>query len=166
MKRAAILCVRIGAVVAVVLSSASLVGGTVQVAHAQASSCQKISTYLEDRKALVARINKLGKRPNPKAACSLFGSLVSNGSATLKWLESNKDWCQIPDQFIQGFKADNAKAVQIRGQACKAATQQATMEKRAREVQRQQQQQSQSPMLGGSAGDPVTGQIRIPQGAL
>ncbi|MGI6244722.1 MAG: hypothetical protein ACOYJQ_03010 [Pseudochelatococcus sp.] len=164
MMRSAIVCARIGTVFAIVLSTASLVGGSMQVAHAQTSSCEKISTYLEDRKKLVGRINKLGKRPDAKSACSLFGNLVSNGNATLKWLETNKDWCQIPDQFIQGFKADNAKASQIRGQACKAATQQAAMEKRAREVQRQQSQQS--PMLGGNAGDPVTGQMRIPQGAL
>ncbi|MFT0890844.1 hypothetical protein [Pseudochelatococcus sp. G4_1912] len=163
MKQSAIRCARIGAVVAVVLSSASLFGGFVTAAQAQSGVCDKISSYLEERKSLVSRINKLGKRPDPKSACSLFGTLVTNGTTTIKWLETNKDWCQIPDQFVAGFKADNAKAVEIRGQACKAATQQAAMEKRAREAQKQA---NEAQMLGGSAGDPVTGQMKIPQGAL
>lgn len=166
MKQTAIRCARMGAVVAVMLSSASLFGVAVPEANAQTGVCAKITSFLDDRKALVSRINKLGKRPDPKNACSLFGNLVSNGNATVKWLESNKDWCQIPDQFIANIKADNAKAAQIRGQACKAATQQAAMQKRARQIQQQQQQQNQQQMLGGSAGDPVTGQMRIPQGAL
>lgn len=162
MKQSAIRCATTGAIAAVLLSSATFFSA-VPVAHAQEGVCARISTFLEDRKALVSRINKLGKRPDPKSACSLFRNLVSNGDAAIKWLETNKDWCQIPGEFIQGLKADNAKASEIRGQACRAATQQATMEKRAREAAKQQQQ---SPMLGGSDGDPVTGRIPVPQGAL
>ncbi|MGV6871686.1 hypothetical protein ACUSIJ_03200 [Pseudochelatococcus sp. B33] len=160
MKQSAIRCARMGAAAAVLLSSASLFGA-VPAAHAQEGVCARIGTFLEDRKALVGRINKLGKQPNPKSACSLFRNLVSNGDAAIKWLETNKDWCQIPDQFISDLKADNAKAGQIRTQACRAATQQAAMEKRAREAA-----QSRPPMLGGSDGDPVRGRIPIPQGAL
>lgn len=162
MKLSAIRCARISAVAGVILTSTSPIGGFITSAHAQSVVCNQVSTYLEERKALVSKINKLGKQPDAKKACSLFGSLISNGNTTIKWLETNQDWCQIPNDFIAGFKADNAKASEIRGQACKAATQQAAMEKKARELQ----QENQSQMLGGSAGDPVTGQMKIPQGAL
>lgn len=162
MKQSAIRCARVGAAVVVLLSSASLFGA-VTPARAQEGVCAKINTFLEDRKALVNRINKLGKRPDPRNACSLFRNLVSNGDAAIKWLETNKDWCQVPPQFIDGLKADNAKAGEIRTQACRAATQQAAMEKRAREAA---QTQNRPPMLGGSEGDPVTGRIPVPKGAL
>ncbi|MBB3809013.1 hypothetical protein [Pseudochelatococcus contaminans] len=160
MKQSAIRRATMGAVAAALLSSIPLFGA-MPVAHAQEGVCARITTFLEDRKALVTRINKMGKRPDPRNACTLFRNLVSNGNAAIKWLETNKDWCQIPDQFISGLKADNAKADEIRGQACRAATQQAAMEKRARE-----NAQNRPQMLGGSDGDPVTGRIPIPQGAL
>lgn len=163
MKQSAIRCAGMGTAVAVLLASAATFGA-MPAAHAQEGVCARITTFLDDRKALVNRINKLGKRPDPRNACSLFRNLVSNGDAAIKWLETNKDWCQIPDAFIDNLKADNAKAGEIRTQACRAATQQATMEKRAREAA--QQQQNRPPMLGGSEGDPVTGRIPIPQGAL
>ena len=59
-----------------------LVGPAATPAAAQASGCEKIKTYLDERKSIVARLNKLGKRPDAKAACSLFTSLVNNGAET------------------------------------------------------------------------------------
>jgi hypothetical protein len=60
----------------------------------------------------------------------LFTKLTTNGAGGLKWLELNKDWCQVPDQFAETFKADHARVTNIKGQACKAAAQVAVMEKR------------------------------------
>jgi len=135
------------------------VGPAATPAAAQASGCEKIKTYLDERKSLVTRLNKLGKRPDAKAACSLFTSLVNNGAETLKWVNTNKDWCQIPDQFVNGFKADNAKATNFKGKACQAAAQQAKMQQQAR-------QQPASPFNVPPGGDILTGPMRIPKGAL
>ena len=145
------------------MALAPFIGAAVSPAAAQASGCGQIKTYLDERKSIVERLNKLGKKPDPKSACTLLTTLVGNGSNTLKWVGTNKDWCQIPDDFVNGFKADNVRASNFRGQACKAAAQQATMQKRA---QQQQQQTTNSPFGVPQGGDILTGPMRIPQGAL
>ncbi|HEX8167887.1 MAG TPA: hypothetical protein VF601_19140 [Beijerinckiaceae bacterium] len=128
-------------------------------ALAQSETCSQFGKTIQERAAIVQRLNAAGnknKKIDPKTACSMFGELVSNGAGAVKWLETNKDWCQIPDPFIENIKAEHAKAVNLRGQACKAAAQQAAMEKKAREG-------GGSGLLGG---DGLTGSFRMPQGAL
>jgi hypothetical protein len=125
---------------------------------AAAQSCQDFGKNLTERKDIVQKLQALGsknKQMDPKAACSLFGNLVANGSQAMKWLEANKEWCQIPDALAENIKADHARAVDLRGKACKAAAQQAAMEKKAKE--------NGSGLLGG---DGLTGSYRMPQGAL
>src|SRR5829696_3848026 len=103
---------------------------------AQAASCQEIGNNLGERRDIVQKLQALGKNKkamDPKSACSLFGNLVSNGTSAVKWLEANKDWCQIPDAVVENIKQDHARAVDLRGKACKAAAQQAAMEKKAKE---------------------------------
>jgi hypothetical protein len=118
-------------------------------ALAQASTCQEIGKKLQ-------ALGKAKKGMDPKSACSLFGDLVTNGTTAVKWLEANKDWCQIPDPVVENIKQDHARAVDLRGKACKAAAQQAAMEKKAKEG-------GSSGLLGG---DGLTGSYRMPQGAL
>ena len=79
--------------------------------------------------------------------------LVTNGETGLKWIEANKDWCQIPDQFAQSFREDHDKMKKLRGEACKIAAKAAQMEKEAR--------RGSNPFGGG-----LTGEYKIPQGAL
>ena len=121
-----------------------------------------IQKHIEERKAIVARLQALGgkkKSLDPKEACALFGKLVANGASTLKWAETNKDWCQVPDSFVEGMKNDHTRATLLKGQACGAAAKQAEMERKAR----QQAQQG----GGGLLGDPgLSGEYKIPQGAL
>jgi hypothetical protein len=133
-------------------------------AQAQGSGCQELGTHLTERKSLVEAIQKLGggkdKKMDPKAACAAFGKLVANGNTTLKWADANKDWCQVPDQFIQGIKNDHDKVSKIRGQACTVAAKQAEMEKKAAS--------GQGPggpggLLGGGG---LEGSFKMPQGAL
>ena len=134
-------------------------------ASAQSAACQELGAHLTERKSLVGVIQNLGKgkekKMDPKAACTAFNKLVANGNTTLKWAEANKDWCQIPDQFIAGIKTDHDKVTKIRGQACTAASKQAEMEKKAREG---------GGGPGGSSGllggDGLEGSYKIPKGAL
>ena len=132
-----------------------------------ASGCEPMQKLLMERKAMVDRIaasQKSKKKLTPQDACSLFGRLANNGEATLKFATANKDWCQIPDSFIEGMTVDNKKIVGVRGQACNAVKQQAAMQKRAQ----QQAQRGAANPFGGA--DSVTsgtgGGLRIPQGAL
>jgi hypothetical protein len=144
------------------LAAATLAGavaGSIP-AQAQSAACQELGAHLTERKSLVEAIQKLGggkdKKMDPKAACAAFGKLVANGSTTLKWAETNKDWCQVPDQFIEGIKTDHEKVSKVRGQACSVAAKQAEMEKKAA--------QSGPPGPFGGAG--LEQPYKMPQGAM
>jgi hypothetical protein len=132
-------------------------------ANAQASGCEQMQKLLVERQSIVASLNTAtkGKRKlTPAQACSTLGRLVGNGNAALKFAGANKDWCQIPDAFVAGMKADNDKAAGIRNQACNAVKQQAQMMQRAQK----QQQQGGNPFGGGDAL--TGGGMRVPPGAL
>ena len=133
-------------------------------ALAQGTACGDIQKTLIERKALVSQAN--GSSGSKKAkltaaqACTLFGKLATNGAGGIKWLDANKEWCSIPDSFMDGFKQDHARVLTLRTKICSAASQQAVMEKRAR-------QQAENSGGGGLLGGPgLTGSMKIPQGAL
>jgi hypothetical protein len=144
---------------------ALLATGALLVATAPASAqvCQEGAKLIRERQTIVQQLNKAGgkdKKLDPRMACGAFGKLVANGEQSLKWLETNKDWCQIPDDVAQNLKQEHDKVKDIRTQACQAAAKFEQMQKQARQ-QQQQQQQGGNPFAGG-----LTGQYKIPQGAL
>jgi hypothetical protein len=127
--------------------------------QAKASSCQDLQTHLVERRNLVSAVQAMtagGKKMDPRAACTAFGKLATNGTTTLKWTETNKDWCQIPEHFVEGLKADHERVVKTRAKACEIASKHAEMEKKAREGQG-------STLFGGGG---LEGTYKIPQGAL
>jgi len=138
-------------------------------AIAQSSNCQDAQKFISERQGLIQQINKLsGEGPKKKqidarAACGIFSKLVANGDTGVKWLEANKDWCQVPEQFAQSFTQDHKRVVNLKGQACNAAAKMAQMEKQAKQQQQQQQQQGGGGLLGGGG---LTGSYSIPKGAL
>lgn len=148
------------------IAGASVLAVTPVLAQTAPPGCEKMQSLLLQRKAFVDNIQKLskgGKKMDARAACGAFGKLVSNGGETVKWMEANKAWCQIPDNFLDGLKQDHVKATGIRGQACKVAAQMQEMEKRARA----QAAQGGGGGGGGPLGGPgLTGQRSIPAGAL
>ncbi len=133
-------------------------------AQAQANVCEKLGPLMQQRQALMQRINGFGrKRVDPNVACKAFGDLASNGARTIAFVNENKDWCQIPDDFVSGITDAQKQIAGVRGQACKAASQQAQLMKQAR--QRQQQAQGDNGSFGGVDGF-SSGPWRVPQGAL
>jgi hypothetical protein len=149
----------------------ALAGLATTPATAQNAACLEGGKIMNQRQAIVAQLSSLGKNKiDPRAACPLFGKLVSNGATALKWLEANKDWCSIPDGFVENIKGDHAKAGELRGKACAAAAQVKLMENKARQAQ-QQQDGPGGPGgpsgAGGTLGGPgLTGSFKLPQGAL
>lgn len=126
-------------------------------ALAQSTGCGDLQGHLVQRKSIAEKLTVSGKKKiDPGVACAGFGQLVANGNTLIKWAEANKDWCQVPDSFIEGVKADHARAITIRGQACGIVAKQQQMEKQAREG-------GGGGLLGGGG---LTGQSRVPQGAL
>lgn len=148
------------------LALAALVAGLtfapIDAARAQAAAgCGDIQKYLLDRKSIASSLTpKKGKQMDAAVACAGFGRLVSNGNVLIKWVDGNKDWCQIPDSFVQGIKTDHTRAVAIRAKACSIAAKGVEMQKRAREAGAGGQSGG---LLGGGG---LEGQGRIPQGAL
>lgn len=136
-------------------------------ASAQISGCEPLQKLLTTRQSMVAKIaaaQKAKRKMTPQEACSTFGKLVNNGDETLKFATANKDWCQIPDGFIDGLKTDNKKVATFRGQACNAVKQQAAMQRRA---QQQQQAQGANPFGGAdSITSGAGGGLKVPRGAL
>ncbi len=139
----------------------AVVLASVQPAQAQNSGCSDIQPKLLERKAIVDRIQAAGKKQlDAKFACTTFGQLVTNGATLIKWLETNKEWCQIPSTFAEGIQSDHSRAAAMRGKACAVAAQQVQMEKRAKE---QAAGGGGGGLLGGNG---LEGQYRVPQGAL
>lgn len=143
---------RIAGIAAIVLSAG--------VAYAQEASspCGAIQGHLQQRKSIAESLQAGGKKKiDPKTACAGFGRLVTNGAHIMKWLEANKDWCQVPDSFAEGIKADHVKAQEIRGKACNVAAKVEQMEKQAKSGG------GGGGLLGGGG---LTGPSNLPQGAL
>jgi hypothetical protein len=145
------------------LAAAALIGTLLASgpSFAQASSCEESQKMLGDRAEIMKQVNGLGKKQiDPVAACSAFTKLASNGATLMKWLDSNKDWCAIPDDFVGRFKDDHKKVSTFKGKACQAASQQAAMKKQAQQAQ-------QAGGGGGLLGGPgLTGEYKLPKGAL
>ena len=145
------------------LTLAALAGGAIVATAPTASAqvCQEGAKLIKERQDIVQQLNKAGgkdKKLDPRMACGAFGKLLANGEQSLKWVETNKDWCQVPDPVAENLKAEHAKVKELRGQACQAAAKMEQMQKQARQ---QQQQQGANPFGGG-----LTGQYKMPQGAL
>lgn len=136
---------------------AGVIAGCIAAGSATAmpASCQAgFEKVTKDREAAVARVNAFNKRrPTPTQACGAFNTLSSAEARMLEWLEANKDWCQIPDEFHSQFKQATEQTNKVRGQACTAAKKEQAMR---RQVQRNAQPRG--PQVGGG--------VRLPQGAL
>ncbi len=124
-----------------------------------AVDCQKDFTALmSTRQQIIARINGFNKKkPSAQLACQVLTELGNSDKRTLSWLETNKQWCQIPDEVPNGLKQQTAQSSTIRVKACGAAQAQA---KQIQQLKRQQEAGA-----GGPSSLPGSG-IRLPQGAL
>ena len=126
------------------------------MAAAQQSGCGDLQGMLLKRKQISDSLSGGAKRQlDPKVACGGFNQLVQNGTTIMKWAEANKDWCQVPDSFLEGVKADHSKAQEIRTKACGIAAKQDEMEKQAKN--------GGGGLLGGSG---LSGSRALPSGAL
>lgn len=132
-------------------------------AFAQSAGCGDAQKFLTERQSLIQQVNKLGggknKQVDPRDACAVFTKLAANGDTGMKWIEANKDWCQIPEQFAESFRTDHARSVEMKGKACQAAAKMAEMEKQAKKGQ----QGGGGGLLGGGG---LTGSYTMPKGAL
>jgi hypothetical protein len=158
---------RLIAALATVCGSAVLIAVTVPAQAQGSNDCAQLQTLLVQRQGMIKQLNLGGKaKLTPQQACSRLSALTGNGSRTLAFIGVNKDWCRVPDEFVANFKNDHQKTLGFRGQACRAATQQATLQRKAAQAQSQAQRQG-ADQSGFSGADSITGgPMRVPQGAL
>ena len=129
-----------------------------QAAFAQATGCESVQPLLMQRKSIADKLTSQSKgKIDARVACAGFTQMVTNGTAILKFVETNKEWCQIPDSFAESVKADHTRAIAIKNKACNFAAKQADMEKRAKAAG------NNTGLLGGNG---LSGTTAMPQGAL
>jgi hypothetical protein len=120
---------------------------------ANAQSCQEdFQTLSARRNQQIGVVNQLAKggkgKIDPIAACPALRRLVAIENEMLSYMEKNKDWCNIPENALEGFKEGHAKDQKFAAQACAAAAQ-------AKKMQEAQQ-----------AGGPMMQPQKLPSGPL
>lgn len=71
--------------------------------------------------ALQAISKSHGGKLDPEAACPHLRAMKGIEAKMLAYLKANKDWCNIPDQFVASFTANTEKTKKMTAQACALA---------------------------------------------
>lgn len=122
------------------------------------AECQEdIGKIMKERLDLIAQLNKMNKggkaQLDATAACPKLRGLAAAESRLVSYLEKNKDWCNVPDQFVENAKTGRDKSAAFAGKACKVAAQ----------IEKMKQQQAQGGGGGGMGGPQVQ---KLPTGPL
>jgi hypothetical protein len=143
------------AALAFMLMAMVVAASPVSRAFAQQSCKDDFQRLTQKRVAQLGVLNQLSKagkgHMDPMAACPAARALVGIENEMLNYMTKNKDWCSIPDNVIDGFKAARAKSQGFAGQACSVA---------AKVKQMQAQQRSQA------AAGPGNQPLKLPAGPL
>ena len=119
------------------------------------ADCQEeMSKLMQRRQGMLEGLSKLKAGKNqldPIAACPKLRALAGVEGEVVSYLEKNKDWCNVPDNFLDNAKAGRAKSQAFAAKACQIAAQ----------VQKMKQQQAQG---GGAVGGPQV--QKLPTGPL
>ena len=81
---------------------------------ALAQSCQEDFQKLSmKRMGAIQTLNNLGKagkgKMDPAAACPAAKKLAGIETEMLNYMSKNKEWCNIPDNVVDGFKQARSK---------------------------------------------------------
>jgi hypothetical protein len=94
-------------------------------AAGQEPPCMKEFARLrDDARKKAGFIEAAGKReskPTAQEACKLFTNFSAAENKLIKYAAENSVWCGIPQQVIDSMKSQQAKTIQVKAQACKAA---------------------------------------------
>ncbi len=106
----------------------SVAAVTLPAASAFAGDCNSdIAGLSQKRQGFIDQLNALSKKTkgklDPVASCPTLRGLVSTEANLLKYLEANKNWCNVPDEVVANLKAADVKSQQFATQACNFAAQ-------------------------------------------
>ena len=101
--------------------AAVLMGG--RMAGAQGPpQCNEFLTLRAEAQQKGEKIHKAGERKaDRKEICTLVTSFYATEAAMVKFLETNKTWCGIPDDAIKQAKMGHEKTAKFRTAACSDA---------------------------------------------
>jgi hypothetical protein len=102
---------------------ASIAGiGTASAQMTQAPSpCDGFLPLRNDAQQKANAIAAAQKRhATPKELCVVVTRFTAAEGAALKFLETNKTWCGIPDAAVSGAKENHAKTMKFREMVCNA----------------------------------------------
>jgi hypothetical protein len=121
---------------------------------ARAQSCNEdLGAMGKQRIAQVEALNVIAKshagKLDPIAACPHLRNIKAIEAKMLAYMLKNKDWCNIPDDFVNNFKANTVKSGTMASQACAIA-------------EKMKQMQSQ----GGAAPGALPPPPKLPAGPL
>lgn len=93
---------------------------------ARAQSCNDdLGAFGKKRNSEIEALNAIskshGNKLDPVAACPHLRSMQSIEAKMLAYLVKNKEWCNIPDEFLQNFKNNSGRTGTMAGQACALA---------------------------------------------
>ena len=113
---------------------------------ARATDCNAdVAGLTAKRQVSIDKLNDLAKsskgKLDPVASCPVLRNLVKAEGDLLKYLEANKNWCNVPDEAVNNLKAADAKSQTFATQACNFAVQ----------AKKQQQQAASGANLGVEA---------------
>ncbi len=118
------------------LASAVLLGATLTADIALAGDCNSdIAGLSQKRQVFIDKLNVLAKaskgKLDPVASCPTLRGLVKSEGELLKYLQSNKNWCNVPDETVANLQAADSKSQTFATQACNLATQVAKQKQQA-----------------------------------
>ncbi len=117
------------------------------VAPAMADCQEDMGKIMKERQGAIDALNKMSsgakKQLDPIAACPRLKNLAGLENKLVSYLEKNKDWCNVPDNFLENAKAGRAKTAGIATKACQVAGQVEKMKK----MQQQAAQQGGGPQV-------------------
>jgi hypothetical protein len=76
----------------------------------------KLSEEAQKRGTAVG--NAIKAKADHKQVCTLMNTFITAESAVVKFLETNKVWCAVPEQVVANAKANHEKSLKFRTVAC------------------------------------------------
>jgi hypothetical protein len=137
------------------LLALGLAGACALAPAARAQSCNEdIAAFGQKRNAAIQKLNAISKahggKLDPIAACPALRNLNAVEGQMGAYLTKNKDWCNIPDDFLANFKQGTSRTAGMASQACALAA----------KVQKMQREG------GGMGAMPAPPPVKLPAGPL
>lgn len=97
-------------------------GLALTVQSARADCMTDFAAIREEMQTKGKALEAAGKaKAPPQELCPLFRAYTAAEAKLVKYLNDNKEWCQIPDEAVAQSKASNQKSTALRDKVCAAA---------------------------------------------